>query len=91
MVGQLTDLIASIPPGTVTVAVRTPLGVMVTDPFAPGASSVGDTLRMLGVSVDVYPGPPRPEDLAAPSLASNLTVLGLVGAGLLAWTFLKRR
>lgn len=90
-VGQFEELLASIPPGTVTVAVRTPLGVMVADPFAPGSSQIGDTLRMLGVSINVYPGPPRPEDLSAPSLSTNLAVIGLLAGGFGLYWLTRRR
>lgn len=76
------DFLASIPPGMVTVALRTPLGVAYTDPFAPGPSPVADALKFLGVSVDVYPGPPRQEDIDAPQLGANLQVAALVVGGL---------
>lgn len=87
---SITDVLASIPPGTVTVAVRTPLGVAYADPFAPGPSPVSDTLKWLGVEIAVYPGEPRPEDVSAPSLGTNLTIAGLVVGGALAYFLLRR-
>lgn len=85
------DLLASISPGMVTVALRTPLGVAYADPFAPGPSPVADALKFLGVSVDVYPGPPRDEDVMAPQLGTNLQVAALVVGGLTLAAFLRWR
>lgn len=78
---SIADVLAAIPPGALTVAVRTPLGVSYADPFAPGPSPVADTLKWLGVEIAVYPGPPRQEDLDAASLGTNLTIAGLVIGG----------
>jgi len=92
MIGQFADLLASIPPGTMTVAVRHPLlGAMYQDPFAPGPSPIGDAIRWMGFTVEVYPGPPRPEDVNAPSLGSNLAILGLAAGGLGLWLLLGKR
>jgi len=92
MVGQFADLLASIPPGTVTVAVRHPIfGSSYLDPFGPGPSPISAMIQTLGFSVNVYPGPPRPEDTDAPSLTNNLAVLGLVAGGTIAWLLLRKR
>lgn len=91
MAPSVTDLLAAIPPGAVTVAVRTPLGVAYADPFAPGPSPITDALKYLGVEVAVYPGPPRDEDVLASSLSDNLSIAGLVLMGGVAWWLLRRR
>jgi hypothetical protein len=88
---SIADVLAAIPPGALTVAVRTPLGVSYADPFAPGPSPVSDTLKWLGVEIAVYPGPPRDEDINAASLGQNLTVAGLVAAGAIAYFMLRPR
>ena len=87
---SIADVLAAIPPGAVTVAVRTPLGVTYADPFAPGPSPVADTLKWLGVEIAVYPGPPRDEDVNAASLGQNLAIAGLVVGGLAAYFLLGR-
>lgn len=87
----IADLIAAIPPGTVTVAVRSPLGVAYADPFAPGPSPIADALRWLGTTIEVYPGPPRPEDVNAPSLSQNLAIAGLLLGGGLVYMLTRRR
>ena len=90
-IGQLTDLLARIQPGTLTTVLRTPLGVLIQDPFSQDASQVGALLHSLGISLDVYMGPPRAEDLAAPSLTQNLMVAGLLVGGYVVMRRMTRR
>lgn len=90
--GQLETLIASIPPGTVHLVLTTPLGTAIVDPFAPDAGAVKAMLDQIGVGLTVRMGPPTAEELAQPSLASNLSTLGLVLGGLaLFWIVGRRR
>lgn len=89
--GQLTDLLSRIQPGTLTTVLRTPLGVLIQDPFSPEASQLGNLLRSLNISLDVYMGPPRAEDLTAPSLTQNLTVVGLLIGGYWVMRRMSRR
>lgn len=66
-------------PGLTTIVLRTPLGVLIVDPFAPPDPTVDRIVKMLGIEIEVRLGGPTPEDLAAPQLSTGLLIL--LGAG----------
>jgi hypothetical protein len=100
MPGQLPDLSSAvaqftagqlIPPGTVYVALTTPLGNAYIDPFAAAQDPTTQrVLQALGIGVTFGVGPVPQEIAAAPSLVSNLGVIGLVVGGFLLLRLLRR-
>ena len=100
MPGQLPDLASAvsaftagqvIPPGTVYVALTTPLGNAYIDPFAAAQDErTQQILQGLGIGVTFGVGPVPAEIAGAPSLVENLKVIGLVVGGFLLLRMLRR-
>lgn len=95
--GQLPpEIISAITqPGLVYVAVRSPLGVAVVDPFAASQDeTTNQIMQRLGITVEVGFGPPPAgllEEAAAAPLSEGLKMAGLLLLGGLGLLFLAGR